>query len=161
MFWFFLPSDSSMQLFYRSVCLPPPPTHCNLCIRRNGYCSREIYWQSLKVSRSVIAEPPRARSARTSVELHTLENLVNYLSQKIWLRRYRTSVRTLRVEVSRNEFLPSSVESFVPYFFKRCRMVRCQVLVIRGDIGQSASGVQIEHFVLLARVTGRSCSKAD
>ena len=31
------------------------------------------------------------------------------------------------------------------------RMVRCQVLVIGGDIDQSASGVQIEHFVLLAR----------
>ena len=40
-------------------------------------------------------------------------------------------------------------------------MVRCQVLVIGGDIGQSASGVKIEHFVLLARVAGRSCSKAD
>ena len=40
-------------------------------------------------------------------------------------------------------------------------MVRCQVLVIGGDIGQSEKGVSIEHFVLLARVTGRSCSKAD
>ena len=44
---------------------------------------------------------------------------------------------------------------------KRYRMVRCQVLVIGGDIGQSASGVQTEHFVLLARVTGHSCSKTD
>ena len=44
---------------------------------------------------------------------------------------------------------------------KRYRMAQCQVLVIIGDIGQSASGMEIEHFVLLVQVTGRSCSKAN
>ena len=44
--------------------------------------------------------------------------------------------------------------------YRTC-MIQCQLLVIGGDIGQSASGVKIKHFVLLARVAGRSCSKAD
>ena len=58
-------------------------------------------------------------STLASLELHTQDNLVNYPFEKIWLWRYRTSVRILRVEVSRNEFLPSPLESFVPYCFKR------------------------------------------
>ena len=58
-------------------------------------------------------------SARASLELHTQENLVNYPFKKIWLWRYRTSVRILRLEVSRNEFLPSPLDSFVPLLFQK------------------------------------------
>jgi len=50
-------------------------------------------------------------SAWASLELHTQDNLVNYPFEKIWLWRYRTSVRILRVEISRNEFLPSPIVS--------------------------------------------------
>ena len=31
---------------------------------------------------------------------------------------------TLRVEISRNEFLPSPLESFVPYCFKSCQLTK-------------------------------------
>ena len=58
-------------------------------------------------------------SSWASLELHTQDNLVNYPFEKIWLWRYRTSLRIFRVEVSRNEFLPSPLESFVPLLFEK------------------------------------------
>ena len=45
--------------------------------------------------------------------------MVNYPSVKIWLRRHRTSVRTFRVGVIRNKFLPLSPREFCPLLFQK------------------------------------------
>ena len=66
----------------------------------------------------VIVEPPRRRSARERGAPYLREN-GKLASEKIWLWRHRTSVRTLRVGVSRNKFLPLSSREFCPLLFQK------------------------------------------
>jgi len=55
--------------------------------------------------------------------------------------------------VQRNLY-SNCVSLYYKKVLKKYRIVRCQVLVIGGDVGQSASGVLIEHFVSLAQFQG-------
>ena len=69
----------------------------------------------------LIAEHPRAKRAQRST-------MGNKIWETIYPRKFgydvtvrpsvHTTVRTFRVVASRNEFLPSPLESFVPYCFK-------------------------------------------
>ena len=79
--------------------------------------------------RSCIPESTEMDNRKTSQSFYPRAWPWSSIPKKIWQtihpRKFgydvtvRTSVRTLWVEVSRNEFLPSPLESFVPYCFKR------------------------------------------